>query len=163
MLDGCAPVQSATSSRVVAISSAMTKAPVSMVSATLDAALTRLRRFRYYARHRCLPYGKEIGGDIREGKRTLLLLHLLRTCSPDDRQRVLHVYGLPRDERTPEDVLWIVERMREYGSIEYATSASNGLAGAALAELEPVLSSVAKSDDTRFLRALVVELATRVR
>ncbi|HEX3470923.1 MAG TPA: polyprenyl synthetase family protein, partial [Silvibacterium sp.] len=33
-------------------------------------------------------YGKEIGGDLLEGKRTLMLIHLLKHCSPGDRQRL---------------------------------------------------------------------------
>jgi geranylgeranyl diphosphate synthase type II len=108
-------------------------------------------------------YGKEIGGDIREGKRTLILLHLLRNCDRQDRERVVAIYRRPREARTAEEVLWVAEAMREAGSLEYATSAANGLAGAALAELEPVLAGCPASDDTRFLRGVVVELVTRDR
>lgn len=36
-------------------------------------------------------YGKEIGGDLWEGKRTLMLLHALRCAEPDDRERALHI------------------------------------------------------------------------
>ena len=32
-------------------------------------------------------YGKEIGGDLWEGKRTLMLLHALRYAGADDRDR----------------------------------------------------------------------------
>ena len=31
-------------------------------------------------------YGKEIHGDLAEGKRTLMMIHLLQTASPSDRQ-----------------------------------------------------------------------------
>jgi geranylgeranyl diphosphate synthase type II len=108
-------------------------------------------------------YGKEIGGDVREGKRTLLLLHLLRTCSPADKKRVQRVYRLPRCARTTEDIQWIMERMHDYGSVQYATSAANGLAGAALVQLDEALSPATESDHSRFLRCLVVELVTRTR
>jgi geranylgeranyl diphosphate synthase type II len=108
-------------------------------------------------------YGKEIGGDVIEGKRTLMLLHLMRTCSRNDREHLSHIYRLPKLERTEEHVLWVTERMRSYGSLDYAISAANGLAGAALAALGPVLEEAEPSDDSLFLRALVVELVTRVR
>jgi geranylgeranyl diphosphate synthase type II len=36
-------------------------------------------------------YGKEIGGDLWEGKRTLMLLHALRRAEPADRRRALGV------------------------------------------------------------------------
>jgi geranylgeranyl diphosphate synthase type II len=41
-------------------------------------------------------YGKEIGGDLWEGKRTLMLLHALRTASPAERRRGTQILALPR-------------------------------------------------------------------
>ncbi|KUI36162.1 phosphoesterase [Mycobacterium sp. IS-1496] len=41
-------------------------------------------------------YGKEIGGDLWEGKRTLMLLHTLRSAQPDDRRRALEILGRRR-------------------------------------------------------------------
>src|ERR1700728_1204907 len=36
-------------------------------------------------------YGKEIGGDLWEGKRTLMLLHTLRSAEPGDRDRAVQI------------------------------------------------------------------------
>merc|ERR1712098_838835 len=36
-------------------------------------------------------HGKEIGGDIEEGKRTLILIHLLKTCSEVEQERLTHI------------------------------------------------------------------------
>ncbi len=33
-------------------------------------------------------YGKEINGDIMEGKRTLILIHLLNSCTPEEMRRM---------------------------------------------------------------------------
>jgi geranylgeranyl diphosphate synthase type II len=41
-------------------------------------------------------YGKEIAGDIWEGKRTLMLLHTLRTAAPDEQRAVLAVLDRSR-------------------------------------------------------------------
>ncbi|MGH3870799.1 MAG: polyprenyl synthetase family protein [Pseudonocardiaceae bacterium] len=41
-------------------------------------------------------YGKEIGGDLWEGKRTLMLLHTLRHAAPADRQRALQILAKRR-------------------------------------------------------------------
>jgi geranylgeranyl diphosphate synthase type II len=41
-------------------------------------------------------YGKEIGGDLWEGKRTLMLLHLLRCAEPNDRDRALQILAKRR-------------------------------------------------------------------
>lgn len=41
-------------------------------------------------------YGKEPAGDLWEGKRTLMLLHALRSAPPDDRARALEILAKPR-------------------------------------------------------------------
>jgi geranylgeranyl diphosphate synthase type II len=41
-------------------------------------------------------YGKEIGGDLWEGKRTLMLLHALDHAAPEDQRRAVHILGLRR-------------------------------------------------------------------
>jgi geranylgeranyl diphosphate synthase type II len=44
-------------------------------------------------------YGKEIGGDLWEGKRTLMLLHTLRCAEPNDRDRAVQILA----KRRPSD------------------------------------------------------------
>lgn len=41
-------------------------------------------------------YGKEIGGDLWEGKRTLMLLHALRSLSEGERDRAVQILGKRR-------------------------------------------------------------------
>ncbi|GAA5176452.1 hypothetical protein GCM10023321_84870 [Pseudonocardia eucalypti] len=41
-------------------------------------------------------YGKEIGGDLWEGKRTLMLLHAMGNAPPEDQRRAEHILGRPR-------------------------------------------------------------------
>jgi geranylgeranyl diphosphate synthase, type II len=41
-------------------------------------------------------YGKEIGGDLWEGKRTLMLLHTLRCAEPGDRDRAVQILAKRR-------------------------------------------------------------------
>ena len=40
-------------------------------------------------------YGKELGGDIREGKRTLMLIHLLEKATDAERERLRSMLGQP--------------------------------------------------------------------
>src|SRR4051812_25142790 len=47
-------------------------------------------------------YGKEIGGDLWEGKRTLMLLHALRHAAPADRCRAVQILGRRRPTADPE-------------------------------------------------------------
>src|SRR4029078_12036937 len=76
-------------------------------------------------------YGKELGSDILEGKRTLMLIRLFEQATPAERTRLTAMLGQPRAARSPEDVSWVRERMDAYGCIDYARQVAHGLAGAA--------------------------------
>jgi geranylgeranyl diphosphate synthase type II len=69
-------------------------------------------------------YGKEIAGDIWEGKRTLILIHLLENCSKQEKKKVLKVMGKDRQEKTREEVKYVLGLMKKHGSIEYAKARS---------------------------------------
>ncbi|HUH99957.1 MAG TPA: polyprenyl synthetase family protein, partial [Nitrososphaerales archaeon] len=47
-------------------------------------------------------YGKEIGDDLLEGKRTLVLIRLLSVCTEQERQKIKSVFRLPREQRKKE-------------------------------------------------------------
>jgi geranylgeranyl diphosphate synthase type II len=61
-------------------------------------------------------YGKEIGGDLWEGKRTLILLHALRTASEEDRARAVAILSRPRASSTA-GMHAVLERMAADGRI----------------------------------------------
>jgi geranylgeranyl diphosphate synthase type II len=99
-------------------------------------------------------YGKEIGGDIREGKRTLMLIHLLSYAEDAERERLRCLLGQPREARTDRDIAWVRERMDAYGSLDYARQVAQGLAGAASFEFNQLYGHLPESRDKRFLEAL---------
>jgi geranylgeranyl diphosphate synthase type II len=100
-------------------------------------------------------YGKERDGDIMEGKRTLMLIHLLRSIDATDRERLLAFLRLPREERSQTDVDWVHDRMIAHGSIEHTQQIAHGLAGAALHEFRSIFSAVPDSRDKRFIEGLI--------
>jgi len=65
-------------------------------------------------------YGKEIGGDIFEGKRTLLLIHLINNTQGEEHKKVLEIMRKKRGEKTSDEVEYIIRLMKEKGSVEYA-------------------------------------------
>jgi geranylgeranyl diphosphate synthase type II len=99
-------------------------------------------------------YGKELNGDLWEGKRTLMLIHLFNAANEVDRTRLARVLGMPRADRTSEHIHWVRERMEAYGSIEHARQVAHGLAGAAQHEFSLAFAEVPDSPDRRFLEAL---------
>ena len=100
-------------------------------------------------------YGKEINGDLWEGKRTLMLLHLLRSATPEEHARIRGILASPREDRAPADILWMRERMDHYGSIDHARRIAHGFAGAALHEYRMIFGALPESRDKRFIESLV--------
>lgn len=96
-------------------------------------------------------YGKELDGDIWEGKRTLMMIRLFHTATPPELKRLVDALRRPRGERTEKDVRWIRERMEAYGCIEYARQAAHALAGAACHEYDRILAQLPECRDKRFL------------
>ncbi|NMC06344.1 MAG: hypothetical protein GYA24_14095, partial [Candidatus Lokiarchaeota archaeon] len=65
-------------------------------------------------------YGKEIGGDIFEGKRTIMLIHLIKHATGAEHAKVLDIMNKPRAKKTPEDVEFIIDMMKKHGSVAHA-------------------------------------------
>jgi geranylgeranyl diphosphate synthase type II len=99
-------------------------------------------------------YGKELDGDIWEGKRTLMLIRLFQRATPRERSRLRRLLHLGRKTRTAEDVDWVHERMSAYGCIDDARRVAHGLAGAALHEFSLAYAGLPPSRDKAFLEAL---------
>jgi geranylgeranyl diphosphate synthase type II len=102
-----------------------------------------------------VKYGKELNGDIREGKRTLMLIHLFESATAAERTRLETILAQPRLARAEDDVAWIRERMDAYGSIANGERVAHGLAGAAQHAFEDAFSGVPQSRDRRFLEGIV--------
>jgi geranylgeranyl diphosphate synthase type II len=63
-------------------------------------------------------YGKEIGGDLWEGKRTLMLLHTLRSAEPKDRERAVQILAKRRPSADGELPLTeLLERLTARGEL----------------------------------------------
>ncbi|HEY3831387.1 MAG TPA: polyprenyl synthetase family protein [Acidimicrobiia bacterium] len=106
-------------------------------------------------------YGKEIDGDLYEGKRTLVLIHLVRHCRGEDRATVEHYLGLERHERDAELVTEIRRLCDEYGSIEFARAYADGIAGAAVTAFDDAFGALPHGPDVAFLRSIVPYMLDR--
>jgi geranylgeranyl diphosphate synthase type II len=100
-------------------------------------------------------YGKELNGDIFEGKRTLMLGHAYRNSTPPQREQLAALLDCSRAQRTPTQVAWVRALMDDYGSVDYARGVAHGLAGAALHEYTCIYDDLPDSRDKQFIRGLV--------
>jgi geranylgeranyl diphosphate synthase type II len=108
-----------------------------------------------------LRYGKELGGDIREGKRTLMLIRLLDQATAEERRRLADLLERPRTERSDADVAWVRERMDAYGCLTHGRQVAHAMAGAARHEASLLFSSLPDSRDRRFIEGLPSWVLTR--
>jgi geranylgeranyl diphosphate synthase type II len=106
-------------------------------------------------------YGKEIDGDLYEGKRTLPLIHLLRNARGRDRDTIDRYLRLERAGRTHAMISEIRGLLDDYGSIAFAAAYAQGIAGAALQAFETAFEPATAGPDMDFVRALVPYMLDR--
>jgi len=102
-------------------------------------------------------YQKEIGGDIREGKRTLISIHALSHLSPQDAAKLKSI--LSSGNAGAEEIKWAIEKMSSCGSIEYATSSAKGM----ISEAMDCLSALPESDAKKELIGIAQYMVQRKR
>jgi len=106
-------------------------------------------------------YGKEINGDLYEGKRTLPLIHLVRNARGSDRRTIDRYLRLERSERTETIVSEIRGLLDDYGSVAFAAAYAKGIAGAALDAFETAFATAELGPDRDFIQAVVPYMVDR--
>ena len=100
-------------------------------------------------------YGKEILGDLYEGKRTLALVHLATAAQGEDRVLVSDYLRRTRSERSEELVRTIRAMMDDYGSISFPREYAEGILLVAEEYFEQAFAQARPGRDLDFLRSLV--------
>ena len=116
-------------------------------------------------------YGKESSGDLWEGKRTLILLHALRSATAAERERAVEILSRsrPRDvelvsapgssangggdggEKTLDDVCFLRDLIDRHDSIAYAQRIALRWARCAVTALDGLGQDLPDSVHRRFL------------
>jgi len=79
-------------------------------------------------------FGKAPGNDIREGKKTLMVIHAAGNAPPEDVARLEEI--LRADDNTDEDVMAAIDVLQSTGSVEYARGRARELAAEARGYLD---------------------------
>jgi geranylgeranyl diphosphate synthase type II len=104
---------------------------------------------------------KQTGNDIYEGKRTIPLIHLLRSASKPELKKIKKILAKPRNEKSSKEVLWIIELMRKYGSINYAQTLAEKLARKSIQFFDTKLSFLKYNPARKQLRNGIFFMAER--
>ncbi|MBI5061455.1 MAG: polyprenyl synthetase family protein [Candidatus Aenigmarchaeota archaeon] len=87
----------------------------------------------------------EIGADIKEGKRSILVVHCAGKCSESERDKIFEILSKPRERTTKTDILFMKRMFEKYGSIDYAKNRADQLVADAkkvTAGLKPELRDI---------------------
>ena len=79
-------------------------------------------------------FGKGVGNDIREGKKTLMAIHAAENAAPEDAARLEEI--LWADGNTDEEVVEAVDILGSAGSVEYARGVATDLSESSKARLD---------------------------
>jgi geranylgeranyl diphosphate synthase type I len=88
-------------------------------------------------------YGKEIGGDIREGKRTIMAAHLVKSASAEDREQFMKMLG--KSTISQEEIGYAIDLYKKYGSLDYARRLADRYIEGGLSVLKRLPESRARS------------------
>jgi geranylgeranyl diphosphate synthase type II len=108
-------------------------------------------------------YGKEIGGDLLEGKRTVMLLHFIRTARGATSKRALKLLHLPRRAKPAKEVKWLHGAMADAGSLEYGRMLARKYSQRALELDAKGFPFLLENDDRRFLREMLQYVIDRLK
>jgi geranylgeranyl diphosphate synthase type I len=80
--------------------------------------------------------GKPVGSDIREGKRTIIVLHALKNLSPADQDTVLKTLG--NHNATPQQIDEVTALLIKGGGVEHAKQLAETYIAEALEHIAPL-------------------------
>jgi geranylgeranyl diphosphate synthase type II len=106
-------------------------------------------------------YGKEIAGDLWEGKRTLVLSHVFRHASTEERETLRRIFAKAREERSRRDIEWLYDLLERHRSIDYARSAARELIAEAARAFEQAYQGAIEGEDKAFVREMVDYMVER--
>ncbi|MER3553212.1 MAG: geranylgeranyl diphosphate synthase [Meiothermus sp.] len=106
-------------------------------------------------------YGKEIAGDLWEGKRTLILLRFLLEADQDERGRAEALLRTPREQKSAEEVRWLHRRILESGALDYAQKVAEQTLAEGMAALKPILMGLPNPRPARVALEVLESLVRR--
>ncbi|RLG55015.1 MAG: hypothetical protein DRN95_08245 [Candidatus Hydrothermarchaeota archaeon] len=100
--------------------------------------------------------GKDFAGDIKEGKRTLLIVHAFQHANEDEKRRMRELVG--KKNITLEEKKEVIEIMKRHGSIDFARDYAKRIVKEAVENLK---RSIPENDGRKKLEALARFLIER--
>lgn len=104
---------------------------------------------------------KQIGNDLYEGKRTLMLMHLIKNVAGKDKEKLEIILEKDREHKTAEEIKWIIEKMKEYKSLEYGQKKAQELADQAMKIFNEKFTFMKENKAKKNMRSAINYILTR--
>ena len=88
--------------------------------------------------------GKPVGSDIREGKKTLIMIHALANANEEQTSVLKRAVGV--ENASKEDIEVVVKTLEEIGSIKYAKDEAENYASSAFESIKVIPNGPSKQD-----------------
>lgn len=99
-------------------------------------------------------FGKAIGNDIKEGKRTLMVIHTLRKASDEDKERLIEI--LNKHTENLDEAREAIGIINKYGSVDYAKKVARQIIEQAWQDTDKLLPETkAKKRLNEFINYLI--------
>ena len=106
-------------------------------------------------------YGKEINGDLLEGKRTLMMIILFKNAASIEKDRIVHISRKKRNSKTQRDIEYLRDLMDKYSCIQKSANISQSFIQKAIQVLEKECNWIENKDIKSFLRDMAKYVVER--
>lgn len=101
------------------------------------------------------------GGDIYEGKRTIMLIHLLNNANSSDLLKLKEILSKTRNQKTPAEVKFVIDKMNQYGSLDHGRNLAKDYAQKAQEIFDKELTFLSKEPFHSELQSIFEFIVTR--
>ncbi|MDE1822945.1 MAG: polyprenyl synthetase family protein [Candidatus Micrarchaeota archaeon] len=106
-------------------------------------------------------FGKKRYGDLYEGKITLMVLHAYSKAAENERAELNRIYGKDREQKTKNEIEYIVGMIQKYKSLEYAQNEAAKYREQARQAVEQRMKDLPNNEYTPIMMSAMGELSVR--
>ena len=105
--------------------------------------------------------GKGEFNDIREGKLTLIVKHTFDLASDDEKQRLVEIYNKPREQKTGEEIKFVIDAIEKYDGIGFAVKKRDEIIERTTEQMLGFLDFIPKNKFAAWLQATIINIYNR--
>ncbi len=106
-------------------------------------------------------FGKQKYGDLYEGKITLIILNAYKSASPEEKDKINEIYAKSRDQKTQEDINFLLQVIDKYNSIDFVKNIGEKYTADAKKNIEKYTDKLPDNEYKQILLSAINELYSR--